>query len=486
MKGNKLKVLGSLSALIATGYAIEHRNETIRKTRNRRIMLATLPLAALSVQPLLRKRIQKKVADAVTTITTDEYNQNIMELWTAIKRADIHNIMEINLRATQGTAITRPIGTPKKFDGYDNIMFIPPQLTDLSKPGDTKIDMEVVIGKKASKPLILPIPLIISGMAYGIALSEKAKRALARGAKTAGTAICSGEGPYLEEERREAGKYILQISNWPWGLRRDEEILAADMLEIQVGQGAQMGSYYVAPEEIKGKARRLMGLPRNEGISRMPAPPGIRSNHDWPIFFREIRQRTHGIPIGIKMMATEKIEEELAKALEYGVDVIAIDGAQGGALNSNPTMQDDFGIPSLHALVRAVKFLNDQKVRDQVSLIVSGGYFNPGSCLKAIALGADAIYLGTLPLYAMVNKQHQKVLPWEPPTTLVSYASKYNHKLDIGVSAERVANVLRSLVVEMEQVLRSLGKTSLHELSPKDLVALDDFSSQLTGIKKAY
>jgi glutamate synthase domain-containing protein 2 len=285
-----------------------------------------------------------------------------MELWTGFKRADIQNVLEINLRATQGTAITRAIGTPKKFLGFDNLMFVPPQLTALPNPGETKVDMNVVLGEKAARPLNLPIPLLISGMAYGITLSEPAKIALARGAKFSGTAICSGEGPYLEEERLEADKYILQISHWPWGLRKDKEIASADMVEVHLGQGAQMGSYYLTPEEIKGKARKLMGLPPFKGITRLPAPIGIKSPADWPKFFKTLRQRVNGIPIGIKMMATDKIEEDLAVAIDCGVDVIAIDGAQGGAFVSNPTMQDDFGIPSLHALVRAVRYLESHGV----------------------------------------------------------------------------------------------------------------------------
>lgn len=253
-----------------------------------------------------------------------------------------------------------------------------------------------------------------------------------------------------------------------------------------MSQGAQCGSIYLTPEEIKGNARKLMGLPRNQGIHSFPAPPGVQSVKDLPLLVSDLRRRANGIPIGVKIMATHKLEQDLEVALESGFDVIAIDGAQGGSLISYPTFQDDFGIPSLHALVRAQRHLQKRGVRRQISLLVAGGYFNPGSCLKAIALGADAVYLGTVPLYALVNKQHMKVLPPEPPTTLVSYSSKYNKRLDIDLAAERVANVLRSMVVEMEQVLRALGKTSLQELNPDDLVALDSFSAELAGVQRAY
>jgi glutamate synthase domain-containing protein 2 len=484
------KSLCSIAAILTAGYAIGHHKKQksliIRRAKNRKIMLASLPLALMTTGPLTRKLIQKNVAKAITILTTDEYGKNVMELWTAIHRAGVQNIVENNLRATQGTTINRPIGSSKRFDGFDNLMFVPPQMTMLSKSGETAVDMKVTLGPKAAKPLTVNIPLLISGMAYGIALSEPAKIALARGAKLAGTATNSGEGPYLKEERDEADKYILQIANWPWGLRTDQEIASADMLEVHISQGGQKGVFYIAPDEIKGKARKLMGLSRNQGISGLPAPPGVQSAADWPILVNNLRNKANGIPIALKLMATDKIEEDLGLAVDAGFDVIAVDGTQGGSLVSNPTMQDDFGIPSLHALVRAVRYLQNRGIREQISLIVSGGYFNPGSCLKALALGADAIYLGTVPLYALVNKQHQKVIPWEPPTVLVSYASKYNKKLNINLSAERVSNVLRSMTVEMEQAIRGLGKTSIKELSPSDLVALDTFSAELTGVKRAY
>jgi len=457
-----------------------------RKIWNSNIMLATLPAALFACKSLVRKLTKQKVADSLTMLTTDEYSQNLMELYSAVKRASIENIIAINLRATEGTVINRPIGSPKKFDGFDNLMFSRSQMTKLAKPGDTYIDMKVTIGPKANKPLVTKIPLLIAGMAYGIALSEPAKIALARGAKNAGTATNSGEGPYLPEEREEAGKYILQISRHAWGLRSDQEIASADMLEVQISQGAHCGTFYVTPEELEGKARKLMGLPRNKGISSSPAPQGVTSVKDWPILVDNLRKRANGIPIGLKIMATDKLEEDLAVAIDSGFDVVAIDGAQGGALISYQIMQDDFGIPSLHALVRAQRYLQRRGVRDHISLIVAGGYFTPGNCLKALALGADAVYLGTVPVYALVNRQHKKALPLEPPTSLVSYSSKYNKKLDINLGAERVTNVLRSMTVEMEQALRALGKTSIKDLNPDDLVALDNFSAEITGVKRAY
>jgi len=184
-------------------------------------------------------------------------------------------------------------------------------------------------------------------------------------------------------------------------------------------------------------------------------------------------------------MATGALERDLAVCLEANFDVIVLDGAQGGASGASPMICDDLGIPSLLALVRAERFLREQGARKDVSLVVAGGYATPGECLKAIALGADAIYLGTVPLFALVHKQVSKILPWEPLTQLVWYNSPYKQRLDIDLASKSVSNVLKSMTMEMEEGVRALGKTALSEVGPNDLVALDEWTARVTGVKCA-
>lgn len=456
----------------------------MRMNRKKILKAISIPLGLLAIKSLIQKSVKKKINKSMKTILTDPYEENIAEIWTAGKRASLLNIVEIELRASHGELLARPLGSAKHFNHYDNLMFLPQPLSRaLPLHETTQVDMKVILGPNAQKPLQINIPIMITGMAYGLALSEKAKRALAKGAREAGTAICSGEGPFLPEERKEAGRYILQISRWPWGLRTDEQIAIADMLEVQMGQGADMGSVVVSPKDIEGKARKLMGLGRDEIVSALPAPPGITKPEDWPEFMRKLRQRANGIPISLKIMAG-RIEEDLAFALEQGFDAVVLDGAQAGTHKSPPIMQDDFGIPSIYALMKAVNFLNKQGVKDKISLIVSGGYFTPGSCLKALALGADAVYLGTAALYAAASKQSTKVTPSEPPTDIVFYPGKLKDKLNVNLASEEVANLLKAMVLEMEYALRVLGKTSIKQLDKNNLVALDNFSAELTGVNK--
>lgn len=450
------------------------------------LALQLLLVIILLIKPILRYIIGKEISGAITRLLSDKYTQNLMEAYSAGRRISVLNIVEIDLRAENGKIITRPLGSPKRFPGFDNLMFTPRLMTKLSLPENTELNMQVTIGPKASKPLVINIPLIIGAMAYGLALSEKAKIALAKAAKSLQTTTCSGEGPFLPEERAEAGKYVLQISRWAWGARTQEQIDSANMLEVQMGQGADMGASTMEATEFQGRAQELSGLAPGQPAVSFPAPPGIQKQSDWPRFMKDLRKKAKGIPIALKIMATANLENDLAMALDLGFDAVIIDGAQGGSHATTPIKQDDFGIPTLNALVRAQRFLMNQRVRNQISLIIAGGFFTPGQCLKAIALGADAIYMATVPLLALAHGQVDKVIPWEPPTTLVFYDSPANTKLDINQAATNVVNIFTSMVLEMEEGMRSLGKTSLKQLNSNDLVALDSITAEITGVKRVY
>lgn len=444
-----------------------------------------LGLAYLIGKRLFRTIVQRLFGLVLERLLRDKYHENLMELWSAVRRTSVQNILEISLRAEEGKLIQRPLGTAKPLPHYDTLMFVPAQMARLPKEGNIPVDTKVTLGAKAEKPLQLEIPLMISGMGFGLGLSVEAKRALARAAKQMGTATNSGEGPFLQEERDEAGKFIWQISRSSWG-HSPQGIDAADMLEVQMGQGARMGPFTVEPHAVKGKAQKLMGISPVESVLTLASTPGILTPWDWPKYVADLRTEAAGKPIAIKIMATGSLERDLAVCLEADFDVIVIDGAQGGASGASPLICDDLGIPSLLALVRAERFLREQGARKEVSLVVAGGYATPGECLKAIALGADAVYLGTVPLFALVHNQNHKILPWEPLTQLVWYNSPYKHRLDIPLASKSVANVLKSMVMEMEEGVRALGKTSLSELGPNDLVAMDEWTAKVTGVKRAY
>ena len=431
-----------------------------------------------------RTIVQRLFSLVIERLLRDKYSENLMELWSAVRRTSVQNVLEISLRAEEGKLIQRPLGTAKTMPHYDTLMFVPAQMARLPKEANVPINMKVTLGSKAEKPLQLDIPLMIGAMGYGVGLSEEAKRALARAAKQLGTATNSGEGPFLQEERQEAGKFIWQVSRSSWG-HSPQGIAAADMLEVQMGQGARMGPFVVEPHAVKGKAQKLMGISPVESVTTAAVIPGIQTPWDWPKYVSDLRTEAAGKPIAIKIMATGALERDLAVCLEADFDVIVLDGAQGGAAGASPLICEDLGIPSLLALVRAERFLREQGARKEVSLVVAGGYATPGECLKAIALGADAIYMGTVPLFALVHNQLHKVFPWEPLTQLVWYDSPYKQRLDINLASTSVANVLKSMALEMEEGVRAVGKTALSELGPNDLVAMDEWTAKVTGVKCA-
>lgn len=432
-----------------------------------------------------RTTIQRLFGLVMERLLQDKYHENLMELWNAVRRTSVQNILEISLRAEEGKLIQRPLGSHRLLPHYDTLMFVPGQMARLPKEADVSIDMKVTLGPKAGKPVQIQIPLMISGMGFGVGLSEQAKRALAKAAKQLGTATNSGEGPFLPEERNDAGTFIWQISRSPWG-HSVQGIAAADMIEVQMGQGARMGPYTIEPNSVAGKAQELMGISPTESVVTAAVIPGINSPWDWQNYVSTLRETAEGKPIAIKIMATGALERDLAVCLEAGFDVIVLDGAQGGASGASPLICDDLGIPSLLALVRAEQFLRAQGARKDVSLVVGGGYATPGDCLKGLALGADAIYLGTVPLFALSHRQIHKVLPWEPLTQLVWYDSPYKERLDIDLATKSVVNVFKSMVSEMEEGVRSLGKIALSELGPNDLVAMDEWTARVTGVKRAY
>lgn len=445
--------------------------------------LVLFVFAFFIIKLFYRTWVQKIFNYVLGRLLQDEYSENLMEFWSAVRRTSVQNIVEMSLRAETGEIIKRPLGSPKSFNHYDNLMFVPAQMTRLPIEPLVPVDMKVTLGPVAEKPMRINIPLIIGGMGYGVALSEEAKIALAKAAKELGTAMNSGEGPFLAEERKAAGKYIWQIGRSSYG-RNPQAIMTSDMIEVQMGQGSRIGGHIMDPKNVQGKAQKLMGVSPHDPIVFGAVTPGITNPWDWPQYVKRLREEAKGKPIGLKIMAGGRIEADLAVVIEAGFDYIAIGGSQGGTSGSSPTISDDFGIPSINALVRTQRYLKEQGVRKDISLIVEGGYQTPGECLKALALGADAIYLGTIPLFALAHKQLGAVLPWEPLTQLVWYNGKYKQRLDIDLAAKSVVNVLKSFTLEMEEGVRAVGKTSLQELGPNDLIALDDWTAEYTGVPR--
>ena len=415
-------------------------------------------------------------------------SDTLAELFVSALSTPPLELLYLSLRSAKGDVIIRPMGSPKPRLGFDAVTLVPAQLA--RRPASTweEADLRVQLGPRARRPLHLALPMFVSGMAYGLALSREARLALAEGAKLAGTALNSGQGPFFEEERRRAGAYILQFGRWKWN-RSPEVLAAADMIEIQVGQGAMPGNAVLStPASITDEVRELMHLAPGE-------PPTIHANlflgddpHDIATLAEVVaylRRETPDIPLAVKMGAGHELEADLDVALDAGVDVIVIDGTEGATGNAPITLSDHFGLPSLVALSRARRHLERQGAVGRVDLVISGGFREPGDVLKAVAMGAKAVGLGTAAMFAIAHEHITAAVPFHPPTDLVFAKTAHQIPINPHAGAKGLANYLESCRREMAIALKAMGHTSLSELSLADLATLSDDIAAWTGIAHA-
>ncbi len=429
-----------------------------------------------------RKTVEIASNSFIHRIMVDKYQENLWEFASATRKVGIQNIVETNLRSEEGKQIQRPLGSPKSFPSFENLMFNFAQLHRLPTDEGKKIDTEVVIGPVSAKPLKISMPIMISGMAYGLALSAKAKVALAKGSTLAGIATNSGEGAFLPAERMAADKLIIQYNRGSWN--KSKKILQqSDAIEIHIGQGAGGGTGHMIPDkEIGYKIKRALGLKWGERAIIHANLKGIKEKNYLTKLVSQLKEITEGVPVGIKYAGSKYIEKDLEIALNAKVDFIALDGTQAGSKGTAPILQDDFGLPTLFALLRAHKYLVDVNQRDQVSLIVGGGFYNPGQMLKAIALGADAIYIGAVALFAMSHTDVLEAIPWEPPPSVVFFQGHMNKKFNAEKGAQNLHKYLKSCNEELMTGIRALGKTSIKEVNKKDLFALDSATAEIAEV----
>lgn len=432
---------------------------------------------------LLRKSIIKSfINPMIKRFMEEDYHENLWEVISGLRRTGLQTVVENSLRAKSGKVIHRPLGSPFKLPNFEPLVFRTAQIQSFATSEVEDINMKVTIGPRAKRPLQLNIPLLISPMGYGVAISYNVKLAFAKAAAELGTAVNSGEGPFLQEERNIAKYYILQYSAAKWA-KEPEAFKQADMIEFHLAQGASAGIGAIIPSDTLSEiTKQLMGLkPKEDGIIHETFVSN-QTQRDLKKIILDLRKITSGIPIGAKISASTEIEKDLEQLIKLGLDFVTIDGGQASTKGAAPILEDDFGIPTIHGLVRAVRYFKKKNVYKKISILVSGGLYVPGDFLKAIALGADAVYLGSSILFAMSHTQVLKALPWEPPTALVWYIGKHADEFNTDEGAKHAANFLKSCIQEMETGIRALGKTALHQVNSKDLACHDKLMAEVCGV----
>ena len=433
----------------------------------------------------LMKMLDPMMDETTVKMMTEEYSDNPLVLLTVAEKLSPRALIEAAMRAEAGKELSRPLGSPVMLSPWTKLYLNSKQLFELPSTDYTSIGTQTVIGPHAKKPLALDIPILITGMSYGGSLSLPMKIALAKGAGAAGTATNTGESAVTEEEQ-EAAKFLIgQYHRGGW-LSGPEQLGRLDAIEIQLGQGAWGGAVYepIPSSDIGEHLRQAWHLQKGQDTAINSRMSGKDTSQDIITMINTMTAQ-YDVPVGIKIAATDYIEYELAVIAQTKADYIVIDGAEGGTAGSPPTLQDDLGLPTLHGLVRAVDYLTDYDLRDRFSLIVAGGMATPGHFLKALALGADAIYIGSIALMAAMHTQAAKVMPQAPPSQLALYKGKMNDKLDVDSAAYHLTNFLNSCKAEMQLAAQAMSKQSLKELSRDDLVAVDRDLAEFAGIRYA-
>jgi glutamate synthase domain-containing protein 2 len=230
--------------------------------------------------------------------------------------------------------------------------------------------------------------------------------------------------------------------------------------------------------------RETWHLKEGEDATVRARMPGVSSPRNIVDLVNKLKSE-HDVPVGVKIAASDFIEQELQVIAKTNADFIVIDGAEGGTAVAPPTLEDDVGLPTLYGLVRAVDWLEEQGMRDRFSVIAAGGLRTPGHFLKALAVGADAVYIGTIAVLAAVHTQVAKVIPEAVPAQMVLYDGKYADKLDVKQAATSLANFLNSCTEEMKLALQALGKKSVTQLSREDLVTTCKDLAEFMNIRYA-
>jgi len=316
-------------------------------------------------------------------------------------------------------------------------------------------------------------------MSFG-ALSKESKIALAKASTLAETADNTGEGGMLPEQRKEAKILIAQYSTGRFGV--DEKYLkSADAIEVKIGQGAKPGQGGLLPKEkITDEIAEIRKVDKNNSLHSPPRHLDINNIDELKERITHLRELTGGKPILLKLGAGN-IESDVELAVYANPDIIVIDGMEGGTGASPEVLLDDVGIPTINALVRARKKLDELDAKQE--LVIGGSFTKGADVAKALALGADAIIMGFSLLVAMGCTYCGLCHLGKCPRGITTQIPELRNKFDIDENAIKASNYMKSCTEEIKMIAGAIGKDNIHDLNKNDLLALNSDISKITGIR---
>lgn len=388
---------------------------------------------------------------------------------------------EIHEMAVTGKSAIEAMGTQMKMPNWDDILILGAQLNPPPLEEHADVSLRTVIGKNAKKPMVLDMPVYISHMSFG-ALSRETKIALAKGSAMAGTAMCSGEGGVLPEEKAAAHKYIFEYVPNLYSVTT-ENLTTSDAIEIKIGQGTKPGmGGHLPGSKVTPEIAAVRNKPLGKDVISPSKFPGINTKEDLRQMVDTLRECSEGRPIGIKI-AAGRIEKDLAFCVYAEPDFITIDG-RGGATGASPAIiRDSTSVPTVYALYRARKYLDS--VNADIDLVITGGLRVSSDFAKAIAMGADAVAVASAAMVAAACQQYRICGTGMCPVGVATQDPELRERLHMDAASRRVANYLKCSAEELRTFARITGHENIHDLSVDDLCTISREISEYTNIVHA-
>ena len=439
-------------------------------------------LAELDACPICKQDISKfvevensKSSENKEIVNTElAYDKNY-----AKSDKDIRQMDAIHQMAITGESIVAAMYTEMPMPNWDDILLLGCQLNPQPLEGDVEVNAKTVIGKNAKKPLVIESPIYITHMSFG-ALSRETKIALAKGSATIKTAQCSGEGGILTEEMENAYKYIFEYVPNKYSVN-DDNLRNADAIEIKIGQSTKPGlGGQLQGEKVTEEIAKIRGKALGEDIHSPATIPEVNSKEDLKDLVDDLRKRSHGRPIGLKF-AAGRIEDDLDYVVYAEPDFITIDG-RGGSTGASPKLiRDSTSVPTIYALSRARKYLD--KHESDIDLTITGGLRVSSDFAKALAMGANAVAIGTGAMIAAACQQYKICDSGDCPVGVATQDDELRKRLKIETAAKRVENYLKVSTEELKTFARITGHDNVHDLNINDLCTINSEISDYTDIR---
>lgn len=432
----------------------------------------------------------------VKTDHTFKINSN----WTGQVITDIYR------QAGSGGVLLSSMGNPLEFPVYFDKMLINasqvtnPSIDPLREPMETK----VFLGKKPREVqrddeggliinlepnLELSVPVMFSAMSYG-SISYNAHESLARAAEELGIFYNTGEGGLHEDFYKWGGSTIVQVASGRFGVHKDY-LEAGAAIEIKMGQGAKPGiGGHLPGEKIVGDISQVRMIPEgSDAIS--PAPHhDIYSIEDLRQLVYSLKEATnYRKPVIVKIAAVHNVAAIASGIARSGADIIAIDGFRGGTGSAPTRIRDNVGIPIELALASVDQRLRDEGIRNEVSIVVGGSIRSSADIIKAIALGADAVYIATAALLALGCHLCRSCGTGKCNWGIATQRPELVKRLNPDVGYKRLVNLVKAWQHEIKEMMGGMGINSIEALKGNRLmlrgVGLNEKELAILGIKHA-